>query len=89
MAVEMYLQKCTHFHGGEYIGADVEGNLYKDVVALMIQGLKKSISFVIKALPETMHLIVTFIHMEPTIPNYSYSIQTIILKLTYLLIMYI
>ena len=47
MADEMYLQKCTQFHGGEYIGADVEGNLYKGVVALMIQGLKKSISFVI------------------------------------------
>ena len=37
----------------EYKGADVEGNLYKGIVALMIQGLKKSISFVIKALPET------------------------------------
>ena len=48
----MYLQKCTQFHGGEYIG-DVEGNLYKGVVAFMIQGLKKSISFVIKASPET------------------------------------
>ena len=34
------MQKCTQFHGGEYIGVDVEG-------------LKKSISFVIKALPET------------------------------------
>ena len=53
MADEMYLQICTQFHGGEYIGSDVEGNLYKGVVALMIQGLKKSISFVIKALPET------------------------------------
>ena len=53
MADEMYLQKCTQFHSGEYIGTDVEGNLYKGVVALVIQGLKKSISFVIKALPET------------------------------------
>ena len=53
MADEMYLQKCTQFHGGEYIGADMEGHLYKGVVALMIQGLKKSTSFVIKALPET------------------------------------
>ena len=32
----MYLQKCTQFLGGKYIGADVEGNLYKGVVALMI-----------------------------------------------------
>ena len=156
----MYLQKCTQFHGGEDIGADVEGHVYKGVVELMIQGLKKSISFVIQALPETeitgewlaqhisecisclskvgfnvragvtdnhssnvnafncllytygtndsklfiqhpdnntktylfldnVHLIVYFIHVEPTIPNYSYSIQTIILKLTYFLIMYI
>ena len=53
MAGEMYLQKCTQFHGGEYIGANVEGNLYKSVVAFMIRGLNKSISFVIKALPET------------------------------------
>ena len=53
MADEMYLQKCTQSHGGEDIGADVEGNLYKGVVALMIQALKKSISFVIKVLPET------------------------------------
>ena len=53
MADQMYLQKCTQFHGGEYKGADVEGNLYKGVVALIIQGLEKSISFVIIALSET------------------------------------
>ena len=53
MADKMYLQKCIQFHGGEYIGANVEGILYKGVVALMIQGLKKSVSFVSKALPET------------------------------------
>ena len=53
MADEMYLQKCTQFHGVEYIGADAEGNLYKGVVVFMTQDLKKSISFVIKALPET------------------------------------
>ena len=52
MADKMYLQNCTQFHGGEYIGADVEGNLYKGVVAL-----KKSISFVIQALPETKLLV--------------------------------
>ena len=40
--------RCIQFHGG-----DVEGNLYKGVVAFMIKGLSKSISFVIKALPET------------------------------------
>ena len=57
MAEEMYLQKCTQFHGCEYIRTDVEGNLYKSVVALMIQCLNKSISFVIKALTENKLLV--------------------------------
>ena len=49
---EMYLQKGTQFHGGKYIGADEDGNLYKGIVVLMIAGLKKSIPYVIKACPE-------------------------------------
>ena len=52
MVDEMYLQKGIQFHGGEYIGADVDGNLYKGTVVLMIAGLKKSIPYVIKACPE-------------------------------------
>ena len=32
MVDEMYLQNWTQFHGGEYIGANEEGNLYKDEV---------------------------------------------------------
>ena len=50
---EMYLQKCTQFHGGKYEGADEEGNHYKGIVVFMIAGLKKSIPFVVKASPET------------------------------------
>ena len=34
MAGEMYLQKCTQFHGGEYIGADVEGNISECILCL-------------------------------------------------------
>ena len=52
MVDEMYLQKGTQFHGGEYIGADEDGNLYEGIVVLMIAGLKKSIPYVIKACPE-------------------------------------
>ena len=52
MVDEMYLQKGTQFHGGEYIGADEDGNLYKGIVVLMIAGLKKCIPYVIKACPE-------------------------------------
>ena len=49
MADEMYLQKGSQYHGGEYVGADEEGNLYKGSVAFMIVGLKKSIPYIIKA----------------------------------------
>ena len=52
MVDEMYLQKGTQFHGGKYIGADEDGNLYKGIVVLMIAGLKKSIPCIIKACPE-------------------------------------
>ena len=47
MADEMYLQTGSQYHGGEYVGADEEGNLYKGIV-----GLKKSIPYIIKASPE-------------------------------------
>ena len=52
MADEMYLDKGTQFHGGQYIGADEDGALYKGVVVFMIVGLKKSIPIVVKATPE-------------------------------------
>ena len=53
MADEMYVQKGTQFASGEYVGADEEGNLYKGVVVFMIVGMKESIPYVVKALPET------------------------------------
>ena len=37
MVDKMYLQKCTQFAGGEYVGADLEGNLY--IVVFMINGV--------------------------------------------------
>ena len=52
MADEMYLQKGSQYHGGEYVGADEEGNLYKGIVAFIIVGLKKSIPYIIKASPD-------------------------------------
>ena len=42
---EFYLQKDSQYQ-------ENEGNLYKDVVTFMINSLKKSIPFVIKAIPE-------------------------------------
>ena len=52
MADEMYLDKGTQYHGGDYIGDDCDGNLYKGIVGFMIVGLKKSIPYIVKASPE-------------------------------------
>ena len=42
MADEMYLHKSTQYHGGSYVGADENGELYKGVVVFMISGLKET-----------------------------------------------
>ena len=52
MVDEMYLEKATQYHSGEYVGADDEGNLYKGIVAFMIVGLKESIPYIVQAIPE-------------------------------------
>ena len=52
MVDEMYLEKATQYHSGEYVGADDEGNLYKGIVAFMIVGLKDSIPYIVQAIPE-------------------------------------
>ena len=49
---EIYLQKEANYQGGDFIGADVDGRLYKGVVCFMIVGLKESVPIVIKAIPE-------------------------------------
>ena len=48
---EFYLQKQAQYCSAVY-GADDKGTLYKGVVAFMIVNLKKSIPFIIKAIPE-------------------------------------
>ena len=49
---EMFLQKSEGYVGGEMIGADKEGHLYKGIMSFMIVGLKSSVPYVIKAIPE-------------------------------------
>ena len=49
---EMYLQKCIQYTGGEYLGSDKEGKLYKGIVVFMMQWLKQSVPVVVKACPE-------------------------------------
>ena len=52
MMDEMYLQKGVQYHGGRWYGSDEKGELYKGIIAIMIQGLKNSLPFVIKVIPE-------------------------------------
>ena len=49
---EMYLQKGSQFHGGDFVGEDEEGRFYKGIVCFMIVGLKENVPYVIKASPE-------------------------------------
>ena len=42
---EMYLQKCEEYFGGELIGFDENGELYKEIVCFMIVRLKEFIPF--------------------------------------------
>ena len=52
MVDEMYIQKTTQYQSGEYVGVDNDGRLYKGAVVFMVAGLKKSIPYVVQALPE-------------------------------------
>ena len=50
---EMFLQKCEELYAGNLIGANDKNELYKGVVSFMVAGLKESVSYVLKAVPET------------------------------------
>ena len=50
---EMYLQKSCQYHGGKFYGKDEDGDFYNGIVVFMVVGLRKSIPYVIKTLPET------------------------------------
>ena len=50
---EMYLQKSCQYHGGIFYGKDEHGEFYNGIVVFMVVGLRKSIPYVIKTLPET------------------------------------
>lgn len=47
MVDEMFLQKSSQYQGGEFVGEDEQGNLYKEIVAFMIVGLKESVPDII------------------------------------------
>ena len=49
---EMFLQRSQEFVGGNLIGCDENGELYKGILSFMIVGLKTNIPYVIRAVPE-------------------------------------
>ena len=50
---EMYFRKSCQYHGGKFYGKDEHGDFYNGIVVFMVVGLRKSIPYVIKILPET------------------------------------
>ena len=52
MANEIYLQQGTQFHSGEWIGVNENGELFKGVVAFMINGLRDTVPIIARACPE-------------------------------------
>ena len=65
---EMYLQKCEEYFAGKLMGADEENELYKGVVSFMVAGLKETVSYVVKAVPETK-ISAQFLHDTTTFSN--------------------
>ena len=49
---EIYIQKEVSYQDGEVVGKDEDGNLYKGVMVFMIVGLRTSIPYVVRAVPE-------------------------------------
>ena len=50
---QMFLQRCEEYFAGMPIGANENKELCKGVVSFMIAGLKETVSYVVKAVPET------------------------------------
>ena len=48
----MYLQKCAQYAGGEYVDADLDGNLYKWRCGVYDELIKDFLSLVAKASSE-------------------------------------
>ena len=54
MIDEMYLKKSAQYQSRHYVGVDEKGNLYKGIVAFMVNKLKQSIPFVVQLIPEVI-----------------------------------
>ena len=57
MIDETSLQKSTQYQLGQYVALDEERNVYKGIVVFTVVGLKQSIPFVVRAIPEVTNTI--------------------------------
>ena len=55
MVDEMYPQKAAQYQNGEYLGMSDDGDLFKGILVFMIVGLKESVPYVIKPIPEVQY----------------------------------
>ena len=53
MLNEVHLQKCLGCEGGELYGSEESVGLYKGLLSFVIVGLKGSVPYIVKSLPET------------------------------------
>ena len=49
---EMFLRKSPEFVGGTMVGYNKDGVLFKGILCFMMVGLRESVPFIIKAIPE-------------------------------------
>ena len=51
MCNEMYLKKGTHYHCGDYVGADgaVTGNLFSNIFVFKISQMMNNVRIVVRA----------------------------------------
>ena len=49
---EIYFKKNEDYVGGELVGANEDGQLYRGILCFMIVGLQENVPFMVKAIPE-------------------------------------
>ena len=55
MVDEMYHQKAAQYQNGEYVSLSNDGDIFKGTLVFMIAGLKESVPYAIKAIPEVQY----------------------------------
>ena len=76
---EMYLQNSEECVGGELVGVDEDGKLFKGIISFMIVGLKQSILYVVKTLPENGQWLKSeLLHCLNTLHKNEFNIRAVV-----------